>query len=88
VRIIAAAIDFDGDIWSVQPPGRHHDVIAKHRAKVGPYYMSDKDIQGFITSNGDFVDRKEAAKIAYACGQITSPKKTQPQDTLFSEDVW
>lgn len=39
--------------------------------------------QGFLTSKGNFVDRKEAGKIAYERGQIT--KET---DCLFSEDLY
>lgn len=39
--------------------------------------------QGFLTSKNRFVDRKEAAKIAFERGQIPEPK-----ETLYSEDVW
>lgn len=39
--------------------------------------------QGFLTSRNRFVDREEAAKIAFERGQIPEPKKT-----LYSEDVW
>lgn len=38
---------------------------------------------GFLTSHNKFVDRKQAAKIAMASGQIT--KKTKQ---LFSEDLY
>lgn len=86
--ITEAAINFNGDVYSVPKPGRHHDVIAKHRAVVGSYYMSEVDIQGFITSTNRFVNRKQAALIAYAAKQIESPKRTGPQDELFSEDLW
>lgn len=37
--------------------------------------------QGFITSSGRYVDRVEAAQIAYAAGQIPEPKRE-----LYSED--
>ena len=40
-------------------------------------------IQGFITSNGRFVNRKEAAVIAYNSGQIQ-----KPINKLFSEDLY
>lgn len=39
-------------------------------------------VQGFVTDTGKFVDRKEAAKIAFEAGQI--PK---PVTILFSEDL-
>lgn len=55
-------------------------------------------VQGFITSYGRFVDRKDAFKIALECGQITreSIMKTQGVDIgtytgtmrLYSEDIF
>jgi hypothetical protein len=42
-----------------------------------------KAVQGFLTSNDIFVDRKEAGKIAFDSGQI--PKLT---NRLFSEDLY
>lgn len=41
--------------------------------------------QGFITSHGRFVGRKEAYIIAKECGQITF---TETNRSLFSEDVF
>jgi hypothetical protein len=42
--------------------------------------------QGFLTSRNRFVDRKEAAEIAIASGQIL---KTEYEDgVLFSEDLY
>lgn len=40
-------------------------------------------IQGFITNKGRFVNREEAAVIAYNCGQIQ-----KPINKLFSEDLY
>jgi hypothetical protein len=42
-----------------------------------------KAIQGFLTSDDKFVDRKEAGKIAFEFGQINAP-----DDCLFSEDLY
>lgn len=42
-----------------------------------------KAVQGFLTSNDIFVDRKEAGRIAFDARQI--PKLT---DCLFSEDLY
>jgi len=42
-----------------------------------------KAVQGFLTSNDIFVDRKEAGQIAFDAGQI--PKLT---NCLFSEDLY
>jgi len=41
------------------------------------------DVQGFLTNTDRFVDRYEAAKIAFDAGQIL-----EPVIKLFSEDVW
>ena len=43
-------------------------------------YKEEK--QGFLTTHNRFVDREEAAMIAYVCGQIKEPKSQ-----LFSEDL-
>src|ERR1035437_1031479 len=42
--------------------------------------------QGFLTSKNRFVNRKEAAIIAIACGQID--KLEYSDDTLYSEDLY
>ena len=44
-----------------------------------------KVTQGFMTSLGRFVDRKEAAKIAIDCGQI---EKLDYGEDLYSEDIF
>lgn len=41
------------------------------------------EVQGFLTTQNRFVDREEAAKIAYSAGQIASPKTK-----LYSEDLY
>lgn len=83
-RIVAAAIFQDGNVWSVPPPGRHHDVFA-HMRKSG---IENKPgaTQGFVTSTGRFVTRTRAMLIATKAEQII--KKTGPSHLLFSEDVW
>ena len=43
-----------------------------------------KTEQGFITSHGRFVDRKEAFRIAKVCGQIG----IDGERSLYSEDVF
>ena len=41
--------------------------------------------QGFLTSKGRFLDRKEAAKVALKCGQIKKPNYFK--DRLDSSDL-
>lgn len=40
-------------------------------------------IQGFLTDEDQFLTRREAAKLAFNCGQIE-----KEQIILFSEDLW
>lgn len=75
---------------------RHHDIRNRFGDEVS---CSPKD-QGFYTSKGRFVDRREAMEIAYACGQIESPihevatvsmvdgEPTTSFKDLFSEDLY
>lgn len=93
-KIISAAIDFDGVVWTVPRPGRHHDVIA-FIIKDRPWIDHVGGTQGFWTSDERFVEREEARKIAEAADQIIAsrigpdgvPYKFQ-HSQLFSEDVW
>lgn len=74
--IVNAAIQKDGKTYI----GKRHNLILNETLPFG--YLKG-GIQGFVTVTGRFVDRKEAAKIAYDCGQIDIQKKE-----LFSEDLW
>lgn len=47
--------------------------------------QNGKTYQGFMTSLGRFVDRKEAAIIAIQCGQI---EKLEYGTELYSEDIF
>jgi hypothetical protein len=82
--IATAAIRVEGTVYSAPRPGRHCDVF-----KVMPerdVYLARLDDQGFVTSTGRFVDRKEAAVIARAAGQLI--REPTPHYMLTSEDVW
>ena len=79
-KIVAAAIKLDADVYSLVPPARHHDII-RMMVKEGLQPLSRG--QGFLTNTGRFVDRVEAAQIAYTSGQTKSLVKL-----LMSEDLW
>lgn len=84
--IAAAAICLGGTIYSVQAPGRHHDVIGLMAEKgIG---VGDRAIgeQGFVASDGEFYGRVHARRIAGAAGQIKGDG-LHPRE-LFSEDLW
>lgn len=82
--IVAAAIQYDELTISMPAPLRHHH-IAHKMYQCGLPVEAQRE-QGFITSAGRYVDRKEAFCIAFAAQQLIM--KTNPLDTLFSEDVW
>ena len=74
----------DGRLFSLPRPFRHHHVIRMMVDVCGekPPIIGE---QGFLTDQGEFVNRKEAAEIAFTCGQcdvLASPP------SLFSEDLW
>jgi hypothetical protein len=60
--------------------GRHRDIVAQIQ---DTGLRSQPCIDGFMTSQGRFVDRKEAARIAYEAGQIP-----EPVAALHSEDIY
>lgn len=97
--IICAAIWFDDDIDRELPEikdktgfviagRRHHNCF--HIASVltggGRICLPQKEVQGFLTNKNRFVDRIEAADIAFKAGQIDQP--TTHKLGLFSEDLY
>lgn len=57
---------------------RHADIIYKYADCI-----DQSDTGGFITSKGRYVNRREAAEIAYNAGQINEKKSF-----LYSEDLY
>ena len=64
--------------------GRRHADIFEYMFKHQIEYDKALSIQGFLTSGDRFVDRFEAALIAFDARQIDDPNITE----LFSEDIW
>lgn len=68
---------------------RHHNCISTFAQIMGfPYskeslVIMNTEIQGFLTNTDRFVNRIEAAKIAFEAGQIKEQLKT-----LYSEDLY
>lgn len=97
--IVAAAVDitlFDPakPEWADPPraftvslpaPKRHHDIIHAVAEYIGRPVVPHE--QGFLTSTGRFVGRKEAYGLALRAGQI-APKPNAVLPDLFSEDLW
>jgi len=84
-----AAILFDGVIYSVPRPGRHHDVIRFMAEKFGPDWYLHDDEQGFVLSDGSFADRARAWEHAVLAGQLLPRAPTDARGgRLYSEDIF
>ena len=82
--ITGVAIVTDGKLYQLPKPKRHHHCIELASKQTGKP-VSD-GTQGFITSNGRYVLREEALKIAKAANQLLERHRHATQ--LFSESVW
>ncbi len=74
-RIICAAVHFDDGVY--HPQHEHHGtgIVAGGHGHTNVYArrpkgFSGSETEGFLTSSGRFVDRREAAQIARAAGQV------------------
>jgi hypothetical protein len=96
VYVICAAIHFKAAPTAMHLPKniekgvviggwRHHNCFSTYAALSGNRTPLDYEpaVQGFLTSDDRFVDRREAAKIALAAGQVKEELKV-----LFSEDLY
>lgn len=63
--------------------GKSHANCFYTLRNIGDDYSKKADDQGFMTSKGRYVQRDEAAKIAFNANQIE-----KPTPYLFSEDLW
>jgi len=85
--VVCAAIkDQTGKVWIGK---RHNDVIWlmwRH----GVRFIDGQCVQGFVDDKGEFLDRKQAADLAYKCHQIAKPTiELHPWDAdLYSEDLY
>lgn len=84
-RIVAAAI-YHGTIISLPPPARHHTILRTMDITMGIDALVPPQNQGFLTSDGIYVNRVEAWEIAERAGQIKRNTSGRPE--LFSEDLW
>lgn len=70
------------DICGIEIGYRHHDIYQRFRDGSVSKKIED---QGFYTSRGRFVERREAMDIAVECGQVDERLKGRD---LFSEDLY
>ncbi len=80
--ITHVAIIFQGKLYSLPRPNRHHHVIRMIWEQTGQ--PVDNDEQGFLDEYGNFLNRKQALIHAVSCGQFLG----RNFELLFSEDIW
>lgn len=82
--IIAAAIMQGGKIYFCEAPCRHHHVIWA-KCQLDGKGFDDTQVQGFLTNDGRFLNRRDARTAVIATGQCPHPFH---RSDLFSEDLW
>jgi hypothetical protein len=84
LRVVRVAMCIDGQVHAVPRPCRHHHVVwlLYHCG----FDKVDSRDQGFVLSDGRYVDRREARTVAEAAGQLLPDARKS--ELLFSEDVW
>lgn len=72
-----AAILSNGIIYKGK---RHKDIVMD-----APRHLNIRKggVEGFVTIQGHFVDRREAAELAYECGQISEPVEELKSEHLY-----
>ena len=83
--IVSSAIYFHikDDFYPTVMCGKRHCDIFEKMHNLNISYDKTTAIQGFLPSAGRFVDRHEAATIAFASGQIKGHI-----NCLYSENIW
>jgi hypothetical protein len=84
-KIVAAAVNAYGAIWSLPRPNRHHHILWAIDGAGLCAIAPGPEAQGFLTSDGRFVNRIEGAQIAKNAEQYTA--LIAPPE-LYSEDLW
>lgn len=80
--IHAAAIRYEGIIYTLGAPNRHYHIIGYIVDSGMPWPL--KGEQGFLDSNLGFLNRTQARARAIECGQVGEI----PTQELFTENLW
>lgn len=85
-RLKAAAVIRDGAI--IERGFRSHYQLRQALGDPSPQTSNLNDVEGFVTTDGRFVDRAEAREVALAAGQIHPSWKTASRPLLSSDINW
>jgi hypothetical protein len=81
--ITHVAIIYNGKVYSLPEPNRHHHVTGL----IGG--IKGLSTQGSLDQNGRFLNRREAYDLAISTGQLNRKANWgYVGDSLFSEDLW
>ncbi len=82
--ITHVAIQYNGNTYSLPKPNRHHHVIRMIGGISGPHK------EGFLDTEGRFLNRTTAMQVAIAYKQLKRRpgKEFYQGPELFSEDLW
>ena len=72
------------DIVEIEIGYRHHDIFQRFKEDISRHPQD----QGFYTSKGRFVNRKEALEIAIKAQQVKEDECGNTRIGLFSEDLY
>lgn len=85
-RLECCAIKRDGEVHS--RGFKEHWKIRSSLRDEDPHTKNPKDEEGFLTTMGRFVGRREAKQIAIACGQLPSIWEKVGREVLSSDIDW
>ena len=87
-KIVSVAIRFNGTIYSLPAPNRHHDVFMMIAEKLvlSNYPEAQEEDKGFLDESGRFLNRRQAVASAVVNDQIINGRP-RPRE-LTSEDIW
>lgn len=94
--IVAAALEYQGLIFTLPKPSRHHHIIHQLDDYVCDSFEWGKVEQGFIDHMGVFYTREAAYQYCQLIGQplirrlalLQAGENVYNGEELFSEDLW
>lgn len=89
ITIDYVSIRFDGVVYILPKPNRHHNVIRMINLNYGVRLYGPHE-EGFVDCLGNFLNRREAYKLASENGQLVgrSGSEFYQGNELYSEDLW
>lgn len=86
-QITHVAIMYEGVLYHMPKPCRHHHVIREIAAHNG-VGIQGPDTQGFMDEDGKFYTRRAAFVLASDNGQLKRREGGYQGPELYSEDLW